>query len=175
MNRVFALIGVASVRFRFAIVLAWVAITFLAIQTLPSLGSVAKSTTSGFLPSNVASIKASNMASPFIDVNLGTATLVAVRDTGLTSADNAAIDALETKIKGIDTVKAVVDLGISGDGKARQVLIEAQVVSFTSVSGAATLVNDVRNAAAAAAPAGVQVHLTGEIPDEVDNANASGS
>jgi RND superfamily putative drug exporter len=175
MNRVFALIGVASVHFRFVIVAAWVAITILAIQTLPTLGSVAKSTTSGFLPSNVASIKASNMASPFIDVNLGTATLVAVRDSGLTVADNAAIDALETKIKGIDTVKQVVDLGISGDGKARQVLIEAQVVSFTSVSGAETLVTAIRDAAASAAPAGMQVHLTGEIPDEVDNANSSGS
>ena len=175
MNRVFALIGVASVRFRFVIVVAWIAITILAIQTLPTLGSVAKNTTSGFLPSNVASIKASNMAAPFIDVNLGTATLVAVRDTGLTPADNAAIDALETKIKGVDTVKVVVDLGISGDGKARQVLIEAQVVSFTSVGEAETLVTSVRTAAAAAAPAGMQVHLTGEIPDQVDNANASGS
>src|SRR5664279_4197348 len=136
MDRIFALIGVASVRFRFLIVIAWIVITILAVKTLPSLTSVAKNTTSGFLPANVPSIQASNMAAPFVDVNLGTATLVAVRDGGLTPADNAAIDALETKIKGIDTVKQVVDLGISGDGKARQVLIEAQVVSFTSVTGA---------------------------------------
>jgi putative drug exporter of the RND superfamily len=175
MNRVFALIGVASVRFRFLIVVAWVAVTILAVRTLPTLGSVAKATTSGFLPADVASIKASNMASPFVDVNLGTATLVAVRDGGLTAADNAAIDGLEAKIKGIDTVKVVADLGISGDGAARQIFIEAQVVSFTDVNGAEALVKSIRNAAAAAAPAGLQVHLTGEVPDLVDNANASGS
>ena len=175
MNRIFALIGVASVRFRFLIVVAWVAITIVAVQTLPTLGSVAKTTTSGFLPADVPSIQASNMAAPFVDVNLGTATLVAVRAGGLTPADNAAIDSLETRIKGIDTVKDVVDLGISGDGAARQVLIEAQILSFTSVTGAETLVTAIRSAATAAAPAGLQVHLTGEIPDQVDNANASGS
>jgi RND superfamily putative drug exporter len=175
MNRIFALIGVASVRFRFVIVIAWIAITILAVKTLPSLSSVAKNTTSGFLPANVPSIQASNMASPFLDVNLGTATLVAVRDGGLTPADNTAIDALETRIKGIDTVKVVVDSGISGDNAARQIFIEAEVVSFTDVSGAETLVNSIRNAATAAAPPGLQVHLTGEIPDQVDNAKASGS
>jgi putative drug exporter of the RND superfamily len=175
MNRIFALIGVASVRFRFLIVAAWVVITVVTVQTLPTLSSVAKTTTSGFLPADVPSIKASNMASPFLDVNLGTANLVAVRDGGLTAADNAAIDALEARIKGIDTVKVVVDLGISGDGAARQVLIEVEVLSFTDVSKAETLVNSIRSAATAAAPAGLQVHLTGEVPDLVDNAKASGS
>jgi RND superfamily putative drug exporter len=175
MNRIFALIGVASVRFRFLIVVAWVAVTILAVRSLPTLGSVAKETTSGFLPATVPSIQASNMASPFLDVNLGTATLVAVREGGLTAADNTALDALETRIKGIDTVKAVVDLGISGDGAARQVFIEAQVVSFTDVTSAQTLVTAIRSAATAGAPAGLVVHLTGEIPDQVDNAAASGS
>jgi RND superfamily putative drug exporter len=175
MNRIFAQLGVASVRFRYVIVVAWIAITIAAVQTLPTLSSVAKTTTSGFLPANVPSIQASNMAAPFIDVNLGTATLVAARAGGLTPADNAAIDSLEAKIKGIDTVKVVADLGISGDGAARQVLIEAQVVSFTSVTSADALVTSIRNTAAAAAPAGLQVHLTGQIPDLVDNAKASGS
>jgi putative drug exporter of the RND superfamily len=175
MNRIFALIGAASVRFRYVIVLAWIAITVVTVRSLPTLGSVAKNTTSGFLPANVASIQASNMASPFIDVNLAAANLVAVRDGGLTAADNAAIDSLETTIKGIDTVKVVADLGISGDGAARQVLVQAAVVSFTDVSGAQTLVDTIRTAAAAAAPAGLQVHLAGQIPDLVDNARASGS
>ena len=146
------------------------------MRALPSLGSVAKDTTSGFLPANVPSIKASNMASPFIDVNLGTATLIAVRDGGLTAADNSAIDAIETQIKGIDTVKVVVDLGISGDGAARQVLIEAESwPSSPDGGGPSDLVAAIRNAATAAAPAGLQTHLTGEIPTIVDNANASGA
>jgi putative drug exporter of the RND superfamily len=175
MNRIFSMIGVASVRFRFLIVVAWVAITILAVRTLPSLSSVAKDTTSGFLPANVPSIQASNLASPFIDISLGTANLVAVRDSGLTAADNAAIDALEARIKTLPTVKGVVDLGISGDGKARQVLIEAQVTTFGQTSGPDVLVASIRSAATTAAPAGLQTHLTGEIPTLVDNQNASGA
>jgi len=51
--------------------------------------------------------------------------------------------------------KVVIDLGISGDNAARQVLIEAEVVSFTDVSGAETLVKSIRSEATAAAPAGL--------------------
>ncbi len=174
MNRIFALIGVASVRFRYLIVVAWIAVTILAVRSLPTLGSVAKDTTSGFLPANVPSIQASNMASPFIDASLSTATLVAVREGGLTPADNAAIDTMEARIKGLNTVKVVADLGISADGAARQALIEAQVQGFTSTASESVVVTAIRNVAAAAAPAGLQVHLTGQIPDAVDNANASG-
>ena len=174
MNRIFALIGVASVRFRYLIVVAWIAITILAVQTLPSLSSVAKDTTSGFLPANVPSLQAANMAAPFQDISLGSATLVAVRDGGLTPADNTAFDAIVARIKGVDTVKQAVDLGISGDGAARQALIEAQVTDFVGGGKADQLVSDIRNAANAAAPAGLQVHLTGEIPTLVDNARTSG-
>ncbi len=174
MNRVFALIGIASVRFRFLIVAAWIVVTVVAVRTLPSLSSVAKDTTSGFLPANVPSIQAANMAKPFQDVSLGTATLIAVRPGGLTAADNAAIDQMETRIKGVNSVKDVIDLGISQDGEARQALIEAQVADFGGASPA-PLVDAMRSAAAAAAPAGLQVHLTGEIPTLVDNANSSGA
>jgi uncharacterized membrane protein YdfJ with MMPL/SSD domain len=48
MNRIFALIGVASVRFRYLIVVAWILITIVVVRSLPSLGSVARNTTSGY-------------------------------------------------------------------------------------------------------------------------------
>ena len=175
MNRAFALIGAASVRFRFLIVAAWIVITILAVRTLPSLSSVAKDTTSGFLPSNVPSIQASNMASPFLDVSLGTATLVAVRSGGLTPADNAAFDAMESRMKGVNLVKAVVDLGISKDGEARQALIEAQVSDFGGGGSIDQLVAQMRSAATSGVPAGLQVHLTGEIPTIADNQKTSGA
>jgi RND superfamily putative drug exporter len=175
MNRIFALIGVASVRFRYLIVVAWILVTILGVKTLPSLASVAKDTTSGFLPANVPSLQAANMATPFQDVSLGTATLIVVRDGGLTAADNAAMDAIEAKLKGIDSVKVVVDLGISGDGAARQALVEAAVTDFVGGGQADKLVASMRSVATAAAPAGLQVHLTGEIPTLVDNAATSGA
>jgi putative drug exporter of the RND superfamily len=174
MNRIFALIGVASVRFRYLIVVAWIAITILAVNTLPTLSSVAKTTTSGFLPSNVPSLQASVMAQPFQDVTLSPATLVAVREGGLTAADNAAIDAIEAKIKGVAEVKVVVDLGISQDGAARHALVEASVTDFTGGGGANAVVDGIRAAMNSGAPAGLSVHLTDGLATEVDAARASG-
>ncbi len=175
MNRLFAMLGRASVRFRYPIVAAWIVITILAVRTLPSLGSVAKDTTSGFLPANVPSMQAATMASPFQNATLATATLIAARPGGLTAADNTALDALETQIGKISHVKGVIDLGISRDGAARQVLIEADVPQFAGGGTGDTLVSAIRHAATSAAPAGLQVHLTGEIATQVDNAAASGS
>ncbi len=176
MNQVFGRIGRFSVRFRYLIVIAWVVITIGAIRILPSLASVAKDTTSGFLPANVPSMQAAAMAAPFQDASLATATLIVARSSGLTATDNAALDSIETKVRGLDTVKAVIDLGISGDGVARQVLIEAAVPQFAGAGGGAeTLVKAIREAATAGAPAGLEVHLTGEIAAQVDAAQASGS
>ncbi len=175
MSRLFALLGRASVRFRYPIILAWIVVTIVAVRTLPSLGSVAKDTTSGFLPSNVPSMRAASMASPFQNANLATATLIAARPGGLTPADNSALDALEARIGRLPHVKDVIDLGISRDGEARQALIEANVPQFAGGGEAASLVTAIRQADAQAAPAGLQVHLTGEIAIQVDNAAASGS
>ena len=175
MNRLFALLGRATVRFRYLIVAAWIVITVLAVQTLPSLGSVAKDTTSGFLPPSVPSMQAAAMASPFQNATLASATLIAARSGGLTVADNAAIDAVEAQIGKIAHVKAVIDLGISRDGAARQALIEADVPQFAGGGTGDALVAAIRQAATRAAPSGLAVHLTGEIATQVDNAAASGS
>lgn len=176
MNRIFRLIGTASVRFRYLIVAAWIVITALAVQTLPSLGSVAKDTTSGFLPADVPSMQAIGMASPFVDANLASATLIAARDGGLTAADNAAIDRMEAQIRTVDRVKAVIDLGISRDGAARQALIEADVPQYAGGGTSAdAVVTSIRQVATSSAPTGLVVHLTGEVATQVDNAAASGS
>jgi len=175
-NQIFARIGRFSVRFRYLIVVAWVVVTIGAVELLPGLASVAKDTTTGFLPANVPSMQAAAMAAPFQDATLATATLIAARSSGLTAADNGALDTVETNVRGLANVKAVVDLGISRDGAARQVLIEAAVPQFAGgAGGASTLVEAIRQAAAAAAPAGLEVHLTGEIAAQVDAAQSSGT
>jgi RND superfamily putative drug exporter len=163
MNRIFVLLGHASVRFRFLIVAAWIVITVVAVQTLPSLASVAKDTTSGFLPADVPSMQASTLAAPFQDSSLAAATLIAARDGGLTAADNNAIDTILTKIRTVDHVKVVVDLGISSDGAARQALVEADVPQFSAGGGSPgeAVVAAIRSLETAGAPAGLQVHLTG--------------
>ena len=176
MSHFFTSLGRFSVRFRFLIVVAWIVVTGLAVQLLPSLADVAKDTTSGFLPADSPSMQAATMAAPFQDTSLAAATLVVARDGGLTAADNAAMDRLEATIRGLDRVKVVIDLGISRDGQARQALVEAAVVAFSAGPEAKSVVDGIRSTfGAAGAPAGLQIHLTGQFPTQVDTVAASGS
>jgi RND superfamily putative drug exporter len=175
MVRFFDSLGRFAVRFRFLIVIAWIIVPILAVKTLPSLGDVAKDTTSGFLPASAPSMQAAALAAPFQNASLAAATLVAARDGGLTPADNAAIDTLEADIRKVDRVEIVLDLGISADGAARQALIEADVISFSGGPEAQGVVDDIRALFdQVGAPAGLQVHLTGELATIVDTAAASG-
>ena len=67
MSRFFTGLGRFVVRYRFLVVLAWIVVMFLAVRFLPSLGDVAKDTTSGFLPANSPSMQAATLAAPFQD------------------------------------------------------------------------------------------------------------
>ncbi|HEX2754732.1 MAG TPA: MMPL family transporter [Candidatus Limnocylindrales bacterium] len=176
MSRFFTGLGRFAVRFRFLIVVVWVVVTVLAVQLLPSLGDVAKDTTSGFLPADSPSMQAAAMAAPFQDTSLAAATVVMARDGGLTAADNASMDALETQIRGIDRVKVVVDLGVSSDGQARQALVEAAVVAFSAGPEAKGVVDAIRaTIKRSVPPIGLEIHVTGQLATQVDTVAASGS
>src|SRR5664279_592659 len=176
MSRFFTSLGRFSVRFRFLIVVAWIAVTILAVHFLPSLGDVAKDTTSGFLPATSPSMQAAAMAAPFQDASLAPATLVVARSGGLTAADNAAVDRLEAQIRGVDRVKVVIDLGISSDGQARQALVEAAVIAFSAGPEAQGVVDALRSTfTSTPTPAGLQIHLTGQLATQIDTVAASGS
>jgi RND superfamily putative drug exporter len=175
MSRFFTSLGQFSVRYRYAIVVAWLVVSVLAVRFLPSLADVAKDTTSGFLPATSPSMQAAAMAAPFQDVSLAAATLVVARDGGLTASDNATMDALEARIRGLDRVKVVLDLGVSSDGQARQAIIEAQVVAFSAGPETKGVVEAIRGTFPASGAAGLQVHLTGQFPTQVDAVAAAGS
>ena len=176
MSRFFTSLGRFSVRFRFLIVVAWIAVTILAVHFLPSLGDVAKDTTSGFLPATSPSMQAAAMAAPFQDASLAPATLVVARSGGLTAADNAAVDRLEARIRGVDRVKVVIDLGVSSDGQARQALVEAAVIAFSAGPEAQGVVDAIRSTfTSTPTPAGLQIHLTGQLATQIDTVAASGS
>jgi uncharacterized membrane protein YdfJ with MMPL/SSD domain len=176
MSHFFTSLGRAMVRFRFLVVVAWIVVTFAAVRYLPTLSDVAKDTTSGFLPANSPSMQAAAMAAPFQDSSLAAATVVVARDGGLTAADNAAVDQLLNEIRGVDRVKTVVDLGVSRDGAARQALVQADVVAFSGGPEATKVVDDIRQAfTKAGAPAGLRMHLTGQLATQVDAVASQGS
>ena len=175
MLRFFDRLGRFAVRFRFLIVIAWIVVPILAVKTLPSLGDVAKDTNSGFLPASTPSMQAAAMAAPFQNASLASANLVVARDGGLTPADNAAMDRLEAQVRTVPHVKIVLDLGISADGMARQALVEADVVTFSGGPEAQGVVDDIRALfPQVGAPAGLQMHLTGQLATLVDATASAG-
>lgn len=173
MDRAFAALGRFVVRFRYLIVVVWIAGTVLSLVAFPSLGSVIKSMAiSDYLPPGAPSVAAVRLAAPFQNTQYASAVIVSARDGSLTSADQAAIDRLEHVVRAMPHVKGVRDLSLSPDGMARQTEVQADVDSSGTGTGA-TLVHDIRDAFGRVnAPAGVSFHLTGDLATTVDTLEA---
>ncbi len=174
MRRLYSGLGRFDVRFRYLIVVAWVVVTVVCVRTLPGLGSVAKDTESGFLPTNSPSMHAAQLLDPFENSNLGTATLVASRSGGpLTAADKAAVATLLDKVKALPNVVTARSLGTSSDGEAVQALIQANVPQYGGGAGT-TLVDSIRaDFTRVGAPSGLQLNLTGQLAIATDADTAS--
>ncbi|HWE60833.1 MAG TPA: MMPL family transporter [Chloroflexota bacterium] len=174
METFFAALGRTVVRWKYLVVVIWIAITAFSVAAFPSLASVAKDTNSGFLPSNTPSIQASNLASVFQNTKYATVTIVAARETApLTLADQATIDRLMRSVQMMPKIKLVRDEGVSPDGKARQILVQADV-SLNGTGSGKTFVDGVRHLfTTVGAPVGLSLHLTGQLPTQVDTQSQS--
>jgi len=174
-DAVFAAIGRFSVRFRWLMLVAWVAGAVAAVALLPALSSVSQSNNTKFLPSSAPSMHAATLAAPFGATNLQAVPVVAARQGGtLTAADVAALTALQGKLRTVATVDTVKDLGRSPDGQAEELLVLARFAG--GQNGQTDLVNSLRaRIASAGLPSGLQAHLAGAIADQVDNQAKSGS
>jgi RND superfamily putative drug exporter len=94
---IFRAIGRFSVKFRWVIVIAWLAAAFAIPSALPSLASVTQGNNSDFLPASAPSEQAANLAAPFGGTNLIPVPVVAAVSSGtFTSADQAWLSTLET-------------------------------------------------------------------------------
>ena len=90
----FAVVGRLSVRYRWAIVAAWVAGTVAAMALLPSLSSVTQSDNTSFLPASAPSEQAAQLASPLQGASLTAVTVLAAASGGtLTSAAGSSTSA----------------------------------------------------------------------------------
>ena len=178
----FAAAGRLSVRFRWAIVLAWVAGAAAAMALLPSLSSVTQSDSTSFLPASAPSERAARLASPLQGATLTSVTVVAARTGGpaggpLSAADGTFVARLARSLSGVDRVVAVRDAGQSADGQAEQLIVLAALAQSggLATSDQATLVSRVRDAIRAAAPpAGLAVHTAGTVATRVDTNATSG-
>jgi RND superfamily putative drug exporter len=171
MNHIFHALGRFAVRYRYLVVVGWVAITVGSVVAFPSLASLTTdSALTTFLPATAPSVEAAQLAAPFQNTRYATATLVAIRDGGqLSAADQVAIDRLEANVRTLPHVHTVQDVAIAPDGAARQAQIEADVPQDGS-GEASTLVTAIRaQFDQVAAPVGLAFHLTGSLATTVDS------
>ncbi len=166
----FAALGRLTVRFRWLIVVAWAIVTVALVTGLPSISSVEKNSNAQFLPASQPSVRAATLAAPFQPTASSQAILVAASAHGsLTSADTAAIGRALGAVAGVPHVTAVVDRGVSSDGRAHRAVIELDVPASSSDPATVRTVAGLRHAVASAgAPPGLAVHVTGAAARAVD-------
>jgi RND superfamily putative drug exporter len=176
-DAIFGAIGRFAVRFRWLVALVWVVGAIAATALLPSLSSVTQNNNTKFLPASSGTEHAIALAAPFGTTNLQPLPVVAARFDGpLTSADVAALTALQGKLRTVDTVKSVRDLGRSADGRAEQLVVLATFAGGANDNQDIDLVNALRTKISQTdLPSGLQAHVTGAIATQVDQQKASGN
>jgi len=169
-RRFFSVLGRFTVRFRWLIVVAWALVTVALVLGLPSISSVEKNSNSQFLPASQPSVRAAELAAPFQPRHSSEAILVAASAHGpLTPADDAAFERAVDAVESVPQVNAVVDRGVSTDGRARRSVVELDVPASSTDPATARTVTAVRRAVAGAgAPPGLAIHLTGAAAQSVD-------
>ncbi|HEX4060010.1 MAG TPA: MMPL family transporter [Streptosporangiaceae bacterium] len=175
-DAVYGAIGRFVVRFRWMVVVVWIIGSFAAAHFLPTLASVTQSDNTKFLPSSAPSMHAATLAQPFGTTNLQPIPVVAATSNGaaLTSVDAAALAQLSTQFTHVGNVTQVRNLGTSSNRQA------VQLVALAKYSGNPNEDTDIVDAmrakiADAHLPAGLQVHLAGDIAVQVDQQKASGN
>lgn len=165
-----------SVRFRWLILLAWIAAVPLVTTNFPKINDVTKNNTSDFLPKNSPTATASKLESAFQRQDTATNSIIVVsRDQGqLTAADNVALGRMLDNVKHVKDITEIRDLGASADGQAHEYLVGISGAGFGQ--GAFDIIKNIRAAIGQSGlTAGVKANLTGDLAAGVDQESANSS
>jgi RND superfamily putative drug exporter len=176
-ERFFAGLGRFSVRYRWFVIAAWVAIAVIVGIALPSMGSEVNNDNSQFLPSNAPSQQAADLATPLIG-NVSTQSQVYIvaslndPSAHLTPADLAYVNDLTKQVATVPGVVNARVVGVSTDGQAVRILITTNS-GESDITAQKPIVDDLQNAAAKAnsdpANPGISFHVAGPIATNVAN------
>jgi putative drug exporter of the RND superfamily len=181
---IFRGIGKFAVKFRWVVLIFWIVAAVGISKGLPSLASVTQGNNSAFLPASAPSEHATNLAAPLgISLSVTPVPVVAAVSTGsFSTADQNYLGTLVTDLGKVPTVTKVRELGestVPGPNGVAGQAAQIQVLSNVSQSdqGAMTdLVKNLRSSITAAGPpAGMQVHLAGQLAINVDQQKQSGN
>ena len=163
-----------SVRFRWPIIILWIALVPIVTASFPKITDVTKNSTQDFLPKNSPTARASDLEQAFQRKDTATnSVIVASRGSGpLAAADNAALSRLADSVKKVKEVTEVRDLGASADGQAHEYFVGISGAAFGQ--GAFKIIDDVRATIHKTnLPSGVHAYLTGDLAAGVDQENAN--
>jgi len=180
---IFRAIGKFAVKFRWVILILWIAAAAVIPKALPSLASVTQGNNSAFLPASAPSERATELAAP-LGVSLSVTpvpVIAAVSSGSLTPADQAWITSVQGDLAKVKTVVKVRDLGqsaVPGPNGAAGQAVQLQVLSNVNNGDQGAMTDLVKQMRAAITgshrPAGLQVHLAGQIAINVDQQGQSG-
>ena len=180
---IFRAIGKFAVKFRWVVLIVWIAAAVAIPKALPSLASVTQGNNADFLPASAPSQHAADLAAPLgLSLKVTPVPVVAAVSSGtFSAAEQDWLSTLQADLGKVKTVTSVRDLGQSAvpapngaSGQAAQLQVLSDV--STSDQGAmTTLIDDLRSTIAAAnPPAGMQVHTAGMVAIAVDQQKQSG-
>ena len=176
LKAMFRAIAKFSVRFRWPIIILWIALVPIVTANFPKLNDVEKNNTSDFLPKNSQTVVGAKLEDAFKQKNTATnSVIVAARKDGkLTPADYAALKRMTSNVSKVKEITEVRNYGASADGQAQSYFVGITGAGFGQ--GALNIINNVRSAINKTNfPAGLQVHLTGDLAAAVDQENANNS
>ena len=181
---IFRAIASFAVKFRWPIVILWIAAALAIPATLPSLANAAQGNNSAFLPANAPSQQALNMAAPLgVSTKVTSVSVIAARTTGpLTAADTAWLGGpLQADLGKVATIVKVKELAVSQPvagvtGQAAQFQVQSDVTGGGNGPAVTNLIGNLRKAITEAAPpSGLQVHLAGPLATQVDQQKQNGN
>ncbi|MCL4434666.1 MAG: MMPL family transporter [Actinobacteria bacterium] len=177
-------------RWRYAILAAWLIATFAAMTLLPGISSAVQQNDQKFLPANSPSVQAANLAQPLQPANVTRLIIVAYTigatsspghhglggagspgNAALTSADKGAIAGIEQKARSVPGTLLVKQVAISQNNRADEILVASRIQKLNEyplrayVGRLSTAIHSVP------APPGLYVHLAGPLASQVANLN----
>ena len=174
-DRAFEYLARFVVRFRFSIVAFWLLAVVFVSGALPSMGSQTNNNNSAFLPASAPTSKATALAAPLLGgLDRSQIVIVASRSrAALTAADQAAIARVLAATRDVRNVVSAREVGVSADGQAAQLRVQ-DAASAQDLTVQKQVVSDLQSTfARAGAPAGLQLHLAGQVATAVANQNST--
>ncbi len=158
-----------SVRFRWFIIIFWIAAVPVVTANFPNINDVTKTNASDFLPKNSPTDQANALETAFQhkDTQANAIIIFSRNGDALTDSDMAAMQQVVASVKKDKDITEVRDTGQSADGQAHEFLAGLNG-NVNGPNGADAVKNLRDKMQAVKLPAGLQVNLTGDLAASAD-------